>query len=494
ILDWLRWLYEHLEYVVRYGGSSTEAFSALAGILIGDPASPILWILFLSDLELAVHPDDVLLDGVPINHLEFADDAAIMTSSTIALAPKTGQIRRYCGGSFVEVGNPKTYGLAFGPLPAEFPGISLSTSPVAFVPTVTYVGVTFSSTTYDVLKEHYVRKEKSARNMANSCLAIEGFVGAAPPSILLSLYKARVDPHLVSGCEVALDIRPASLAGLQGVQHTYLRRLLGLGPRSQLTPLFTETGVWPLCFRRAWLAVKYLAYLLRERPANPFRALREAFTLAELGHPSWWSDLRYVLRSLPVPVHIPLTPFPTVELASNTLAAIETALAQHLYDSVADSERLPLLRTRFARLPQPPQLRHVCAQQPYLAVKHNEHREAMVRLLTSEHKLAVEELRRVPSSEAVPLHRRICRFCRRRGAVEDEVHVLVVCEDERLDRRRYELYAFIRGSLYPDLHKIRRRHSPAAFLNFLLSRDKLLPAFAHYVYDVFELVDLVPML
>ncbi|KAI0691925.1 hypothetical protein C8T65DRAFT_711459 [Cerioporus squamosus] len=403
---------------------STDGFSALAGILIGDPASPILWILFLSDLELSVHPDNALLDGVPVNHLEFADDAAIMTCSTLALAPKTGQFCRYCGGSFVEVSDPKTYGLAFGALPAELPIVSLTASPVTFVPTVTYVGVTFSLTMYDILKDHYVWKEKSARNMASSCLAIEG------PGVQ--------DPHLVSGCEVALDIRPAALAGLQGVQQTFLRRLLGLESCSQLTPLFTETGIWPLGFRCAWLAVKYLAYLLRERPPHPYRALREAYTFAGQGHPSWWSDL---------------------QLAAAVLAQIESALARHLFDSVTTSERLPLLQARFVRLPQPLQLRHICAPQPYLAVKHSEHRDILLRLITSDHKLYIEELRRVPSSEAVPRHRRICRFCRQREAV-DEVHVLVVYGHDGLEVRRNELYMFVRGALYPDLDNIRRRLSP----------------------------------
>ncbi|RDX40928.1 hypothetical protein OH76DRAFT_1302111, partial [Lentinus brumalis] len=427
LLDWLRWLYEHLEYVVKAEGTTTESFSALAGILIGDPASPILWILFLSDLVLDELPEDLTLAGRVVNHLEFADDSAIMTTSAQALIPKNLQFRQYCAGSFVEIGDPKSQAAVFGALPNEFPSLSVSDTPIAFVPTITLVGVTFSSTAHDVLKEHYVRKEKTARNMANSCLALEGFVGAVPPAILLSLYQARVDPHLVAGCEVALDVRPSALNGLERVQHTYLRRLLGLGPRSQRAPLFTETGIWPLRFRRAWLAVRYLAYLLRQQPPIPYSALQEAWTLSSQGHPSWYSDLRHALRALPVPVILPLGPFPTEPMVSGLLTAIEDALAQHLYEEVQTSGRLPLLKARFDRLPSPIKLEDVCKKQPYLAVTNAEHRGSLVRLLTSDHKLAVEALRRLPAAEAVPHLHRICRFCRRRWAVEDEVHVLVEC-------------------------------------------------------------------
>ncbi|RDX44988.1 hypothetical protein OH76DRAFT_1305487, partial [Lentinus brumalis] len=427
LLDWLRWLYEHLEYVVKAGGTTTASFSALAGILIGDPASPILWILFLSDLNLDELPDDLTLAGRVVNHLEFADDSAIMTSSVQALVPKNLQFRRYCAGSFVEIGDPKSQAAVFGALPNEFPSLSVSETPIAFVPTITLVGVTFTSTAHNVLKDHYLRKETTARNMANSCLALEGFVGPVPPTILLSLYQARVDPHLVAGCEVALDVRPTALAGLERVQHTYLRRLLGLGPRSQRAPLFSETGVWPLRFRRAWLAVRYLAYLLRQRPPIPYSALQEAWTLATQGHPSWYSDLRHALRALPVPVLLPMTPFPTEGMVRDLLGAIEDALAQHIYTEVQQSGRLPLIKARFDRLPSPIKLKDVCKKQAYLTVTNAAHRESLVRLLTSDHKLAVEELRRLPPAEAVPHLHRICHFCRRRGAVEDEVHVLVEC-------------------------------------------------------------------
>ena len=50
------------------------------------------------------------------------------------------------------------------------------------------------------------------------------------------------------------------------------------------------------------------------------------------------------------------------------------------------SERLPLLRARkFIRLSQPPFLSQVCKAQPYLATANAAHREALIRLITSDH-------------------------------------------------------------------------------------------------------------
>ncbi|KAI0753702.1 hypothetical protein C8Q74DRAFT_1165543, partial [Fomes fomentarius] len=78
---------------------------------------------------------------------------------------------------------------------------------------------------------------------------------------------ARVDPHLTAGCEVVLDVQLSLLEPLERVQTTFLRRAqVGLGPRSQLAPLYTETGVWPLHYRRVLLTLRYLDYVLRARP------------------------------------------------------------------------------------------------------------------------------------------------------------------------------------------------------------------------------------
>lgn len=42
LLDWLRMLYDQMQYVVCYAGELSESFRSFAGILIGDPASPII--------------------------------------------------------------------------------------------------------------------------------------------------------------------------------------------------------------------------------------------------------------------------------------------------------------------------------------------------------------------------------------------------------------------------------------------------------------------
>ncbi len=145
-----------------------------------------------------------------------------------------------------------------------------------------------------------------------------------------------------------------------------------------------------------------------------------------------------------------------------------------------------------ANLPKPVKLSHVCAQRPYLTLLATKPREALVRLLTSDHPLGVEVGRR--QSPPVPPHRRICRFCRKRNALETELHALLDCEDDRLVALREEHLLDAMMALLSGVREMYERRPSAAFLDYLLGTERLLPILAQYVYEVFALVETVPFL
>jgi hypothetical protein len=49
IFDWIRMIYERMEYVVRHNSETSETFKSITGILIGDTCSPILWNIYLAE-------------------------------------------------------------------------------------------------------------------------------------------------------------------------------------------------------------------------------------------------------------------------------------------------------------------------------------------------------------------------------------------------------------------------------------------------------------
>ncbi len=314
------------------------------------------------------------------------------------------------------------------------------------------------------------------------------------------MFRALVEPHLTYGCEVSLDVQPAALEPLQKVEVAFLRRVLNLGTHCQLAPLYLETGVWPLRYRRLSLALRYLLYILTDGPDYVRAAFSDGFALAtrsdSSGGPvsSWWSDLYLVLVTLPVPVHsLPLAEYPTLESVRRCLHQLELSLLDAFTGTVETGVRLP---TQLARLRRPRArltLAMLCAFQPYLALPNARLRDALARLACSEHPLAVEALRRLPDGLEVPRPMRVCRFCRRRGTVEDEPHVLLSCSAPCVRELRAAFYHA--GDLLSPMFKDRRhRHAGWRLLDFFFICVPVHRAYAEFVHSIFQLCDSTPPL
>ncbi|TFY67731.1 hypothetical protein EVJ58_g1437 [Rhodofomes roseus] len=309
-------------WTTNRGNKPTEDATRLAGILIGDPASPILWNLYLADLLIRPHGDDVLLAGVCVSHLEQADDIALFSTSPAALQQKLDDLASWCALNFALINAGKTQAMVFGAQPAASQGLRLYVNgkPISVVQSYTYVGTVFSSARGDPFGPHTDGKASIARKVANACLSVEAYVAELPPWAALTLYQLHVDPHLTGGAEVAPHVRLSSLTLLAAVQNVYLRRMMGLNPRAVTALLYTETGLWPIRYRRLSLALRYALYIISQRPPVPLAALAEARAMAAAaGAASWLGNLHHALQSLPVPVEMDLLTALTADHISDAL-------------------------------------------------------------------------------------------------------------------------------------------------------------------------------
>jgi hypothetical protein len=348
LFDWLRMLYARMTYVVRHGGDYSEAFKSAIGVLTGDSASPGLWNIFFADLFFPTDSDDVTLDGTPVSHVEQADDVALFSTSSAGVQRRVNAFFAWCSVNFMVISVLKTEWMLFGPLPRVIPTIYVGAHPITLVHEYKYVGVWYTSVTGHILSKHYSVKASKARSVAFTAFTLESIVGVLPPREGLILYKARVDPHLTAGCEVVLDVDLSLLSALEKPQKYFLRRLLGLNPRSVLAILYTETGILPIRYRRIVLALRYAKYLvgITDQRDLARAALKESLSLARLGHSCWLSDLRWVLGSLPVPVFVDFSAFDTTEgidgIIDDVVAACNTALQTEIGELV----KTHLLKTR----------------------------------------------------------------------------------------------------------------------------------------------------
>ncbi|KAJ7034592.1 hypothetical protein C8F04DRAFT_1101509 [Mycena alexandri] len=289
-------------------------------------------------------------------------------------------------------------------------------------------------------------------------------IGTLPPREGIQLYMARVDPHLISGCEVALDVISRLVKKLEKPQLRFLRRLLGLNPRSMRAVLFTETGLLPIRYRRAIIVLKhakYWAHLTDDHYAHA--AYMESLRLSSQGHVSWAADLRTVLGAFPIPVALP--------------------------ESALESAETYLLRKRLER-DNNGNLRTVVLRfRNYLRIVSVPHRKAFTRFLLSDHSLSVEALRHTDRYRKYKIPRvwRLCRFCQME--VEDETHAALVCTGHpELSPLRAD---FLRDvfALRPALQSLVLTQPAEDFLACLLLDQAVTSRMARYVFNVLQIYE-----
>ena len=78
--------------------------------------------------------------------------------------------------------------------------------------------------------------------------------------------------------------------------------------------------------------------------------------------------------------------------------------------------------------------------------------------------------------------------------MEDETHILLECQEERLLQLREEKLLEGLRLLLPGVRQIYHRLGSLEFLDFVLGKEHLLQVFADFVQAIFELVDTVPLL
>ncbi|KAJ7231523.1 hypothetical protein C8J57DRAFT_957434, partial [Mycena rebaudengoi] len=276
-----------------------------------------------------------------------------------------------------------------------------------------------------------------------------------PPKEGRILYMACVDPHLISGADVIIDVDDVALGDLENVQKAYVRRILGLGQYSMRAPLFTEMGLLPLRYRRLIIALRYVKYLVG-RPVTHYAriALEDSYSMYLEGKQGYWMDLEYAMHALKFPVELPDLHTMTQEICEDLGKAVHIIILRH-----------------------------------YLVLVVNpRHRKALTRMLTSQHPLAVERLRypRRYHEEPVPREMRKCRFgC---DEVETVEHALFFCEGTEEMMARRASFKSVMCAKHPAVRSITPWNATIVLKNMVCNRDTIcqLAKYVHRVFSIFE--------
>lgn len=104
---------EAIEVVVVSGGGVSPSFQVRGGLREGCLASPVLWALFVDDFIAEMerrphHKDDIIIEGVPIRVVAFADDLLFFSRSPEHLQDMIHMYHDWCQRSRVTVSQEKS--------------------------------------------------------------------------------------------------------------------------------------------------------------------------------------------------------------------------------------------------------------------------------------------------------------------------------------------------------------------------------------------------
>jgi hypothetical protein len=121
--------------------------------------------------------------------------------------------------------------------------------------------------------------------------------------------------------------------------------MLGVGARSMRAVLFFETGIWPIKYRRVYLALKNLCYLLKlktdnDKPQRPaWNAFQQSLNLAREMKISWVNDLRIVLSRLYIPVEFDIFCEVTVNAVEEVMKQVKQSMEAWIDYEIETSSR-----------------------------------------------------------------------------------------------------------------------------------------------------------
>ena len=99
IVKLLRSIYSSVKSCVKHLNCLSDFFSSNIGLFQGELMSPILFSLFINDIEQSLQTnllDGISLDQITIFLLLFADDAVIMSDTKQGLQNSLNKLEAYC--------------------------------------------------------------------------------------------------------------------------------------------------------------------------------------------------------------------------------------------------------------------------------------------------------------------------------------------------------------------------------------------------------------
>ena len=433
MIDVIRNMYSKIKLCVR---SSVQCFQSndledkyfisRAGVFQGESLSPLLFSLFINDLETSLKDKEdvgISLEQCLLTIILFADDMVIFSETRKGLQNGLDALSSYCSKWGLSVNVSKTKCIAFkrgGRIGAmdrwTYNGEELET-----VNQFKYLGFVFGSS------GKFCKGIQALHDVGlKSLFGLKTVFHKYPDmsvDVKLKLFNAIVLPRITYGCEIWGFCEADKLEKLY---LGFLKSLLGVKKNTPTSFIYSELGVYPLLLIRLERILKFWLKILNLKESNPVKIIYNTLVkdLEEKENVTNWAGLlKHVLNkngfgNIWIQQHV-----------ANSKRFLYN-FNQRLRDIFLQSNRENINSLSEHRLYY--YLSPTNSIQGYLSIPEKFIRVAIARLRVGSHNFMVERGRwQRPKVEYIA---RLCDEC---GEIEDSYHVILICPRFLKLRKKY---------------------------------------------------------
>jgi hypothetical protein len=420
VIDTLRSLYRKTAFRVKHNGWSSFLINDTLGVNQGGVASGLLFRKYMSDLgDYMNNRAGVCIGDRIIMHLLWADDLVLIADNVSGLQTLVDGLFDFCKKNLTIVNEAKTKCMSFGKI--KDIEITFNGKRIEQVSTYKYLGNIFrtvSMHTQDIFKDTYQYLSCQGTKAIFSMTSKVKSIGGVTPKINMYLFESLVQPILLYGSDVWATSKQARYE-IDRVYLRYARCMLNVKATTSNVMVYGECGHIPPSARST---VNVLCFANRLHNMEEDTLVKQVYCelkrLHVNGFKTWIARVCEMAREHHVDVTTNVK-----EFKKSCKNIVFNKFKSTWKNSLFNDNETTVLRTYRT-------IKKDFIFEPYLdLVEDQKYRIAISQIRTSSHTLAIERGRH--ERPKVPVEGRICSTCR---VVEDEMHFITACINNRSER------------------------------------------------------------
>ena len=461
-------MYKSVYQSVKLNGMLLESIPATRGLKQGCNLSPLLFNLFIEDIDLQFSGecDQVNVDGMNFSHLLYADDLILLSSTSSGLQTCLDKVESYFSKWNLTMNLKKSNIMVFnktGKIPKNLT-FHVANEIVEVTNRYKYLGTLMSSSgSYNPAIEQLSEKASKAYFAVRNVLQKVDF----DTNITLKIFDTALQPILTYNSEIWSQLNPRQFKAMKTLSHPNERikfifesllketetqhlkickGILGVNRSCSNLAVLGELGRMPMiihCLQKQFLFFHRLINLTGNNLVS--RALNESYHLKENGHFSWINSCCLYLEAF----GIDSNPSKLRNMKTKQFKLLVNRILTNSYErywlskikstagpSNSGGNKLRTYATFKARI----------QREPYTKIKDKSLRRCLAKFRCSDHRLRIEVGRR----EKILVEERKCLMCNE-NVIEDEQHFLTTCP--KYGTLRTQLYEKI-GHSVPNFNSL----------------------------------------